>query len=139
MPKKTPIVPRPSTPDAIAVVFHDLEEDLDKIVKTHYRQFGGYRRGRSEIRSEANELFMEAYHKFDGRSTMRHIVAWSLELVPASLAPTLIVLEATGGYEPAVVAAVVESQLSLVVVHPRQVRDFAKTAGEVAKTEARMH
>lgn len=50
--------------------------------------------------------------------------------------PTLIVLEATGGYELAVVAALVESQLPVVVVNPRQVRDFAKATGELAKTDA---
>jgi transposase len=52
------------------------------------------------------------------------------------LAPTLIVLEATGGYELAVVAALLESQLPVVVVNPRQVRDFAKATGELAKTDA---
>jgi transposase len=54
----------------------------------------------------------------------------------APLGPTLIVLEATGGYELAVVAALVESQLPVVVVNPRQVRDFAKATGELAKTDA---
>lgn len=44
-------------------------------------------------------------------------------------------LEATGGYELAVVAALVESQLPVAVANPRQVRDFAKATGEVAKTE----
>lgn len=54
----------------------------------------------------------------------------------AASPPTLIVLEATGGYELAVVAALVESQLPVVVVNPRQVRDFAKATGELAKTDA---
>lgn len=54
----------------------------------------------------------------------------------APLAPQLIVLEATGGYELAVVAALVEAQLPIVVVNPRQVRDFAKATGELAKTDA---
>lgn len=53
----------------------------------------------------------------------------------APLAPTLLVLEATGGYELAVVAALMESQLPVVVVNPRQVRDFAKATGELAKTD----
>lgn len=52
-----------------------------------------------------------------------------------ALGPTLSVLEATEGYELAVVAALVESQLPVVVVNPRQVRDFAKAAGELAKTD----
>lgn len=53
----------------------------------------------------------------------------------AALAPRMIVLEATGGYELAVVAALVEAALPVVVVNPRQVRDFAKATGELAKTD----
>jgi transposase len=50
--------------------------------------------------------------------------------------PTLIVLEATGGYQRAVVAALAAAALPLVVVNPRQVRDFAKATGQLAKTDA---
>ena len=50
--------------------------------------------------------------------------------------PTLIVLEATGGYHRAVVAALAAAALPLVVVNPRQVRDFAKATGQLAKTDA---
>jgi transposase len=53
-----------------------------------------------------------------------------------ALAPTLIVLEATGGYEAAVVAALATAGLPLVVANPRQVRDFAKATGQLAKTDA---
>ncbi len=53
-----------------------------------------------------------------------------------ALAPTLIVLEATGGYEAAVVAALAAAQLPVVVANPRQVRDFAKATGQLAKTDA---
>jgi transposase len=49
--------------------------------------------------------------------------------------PTLIVLEATGGYHRAVVAALAAATLPLVVVNPRQVRDFAKATGQLAKTD----
>jgi transposase len=49
--------------------------------------------------------------------------------------PTLIVLEATGGYHRAVVAALAVAALPLVVVNPRQVRDFAKATGQLAKTD----
>ncbi len=52
------------------------------------------------------------------------------------LAPTLIVLEATGGYEAAIVAALAAAQLPVVVANPRQVRDFAKATGQLAKTDA---
>ena len=52
------------------------------------------------------------------------------------LAPALIVLEATGGYETDVVAALALAGLPLAVVNPRQVRDFAKAIGRLAKTDA---
>jgi transposase len=47
----------------------------------------------------------------------------------------LIVLEATGGYHRAVVAALAAAALPLVVVNPRQVRDFAQATGQLAKTD----
>ncbi len=49
--------------------------------------------------------------------------------------PTLIVLEATGGYQRAVVAALAAAALPVVVVNPRQARDFAKATGQLAKTD----
>ena len=50
--------------------------------------------------------------------------------------PTLIVLEATGGYERAAVAALAAAGLPVVVANPRQVRDFARATGQLAKTDA---
>lgn len=50
-------------------------------------------------------------------------------------APELIVLEATGGYELLSVAALVAAGLPVVVVNPRQVRDFARATGQLAKTD----
>jgi len=47
-----------------------------------------------------------------------------------------VVVEATGGYERAVVAALVAAALPVIVVNPRQVRDFARATGELAKTDA---
>jgi transposase len=51
------------------------------------------------------------------------------------LAPQIIVLEATGGYERLVVARLAEAGLPVAVVNPRQVRDFAKATGRLAKTD----
>lgn len=51
------------------------------------------------------------------------------------LAPSLIVLEATGGYQLPCVAAMVAASPPVVVVNPRQVRDFAKATGQLAKTD----
>ena len=49
--------------------------------------------------------------------------------------PTLIVLEATGGVERELVRALASAELPVVVVNPRQVRDFAKATGQLAKTD----
>jgi len=47
----------------------------------------------------------------------------------------LVVLEATGGYERPVAAELLEAGFATVVVNPRQVRDFARGLGELAKTD----
>lgn len=51
-------------------------------------------------------------------------------------APELVVLEATGGYEIAAVEALQAANLAVAVVNPRQVRDFARASGKLAKTDA---
>ena len=51
-------------------------------------------------------------------------------------APALVVLEATGGLELELVAALAAAALPVVVVNPRQVRDFARATGTLAKTDA---
>ena len=53
----------------------------------------------------------------------------------AEAAPALVVLEATGGYESLVAAAVAGREIAVAVVNPRQVRDFAKATGVLAKTD----
>jgi transposase len=53
-----------------------------------------------------------------------------------AVAPPLIVLEATGSYQRAAVAALAAACLPVVVVNPRQARDFATATGQLAKTEA---
>jgi transposase len=54
----------------------------------------------------------------------------------AKIKPTLIVLEATGGYERQVTRALASAELAVYVVNPRQVRDFAKATGQLAKTDS---
>ena len=51
------------------------------------------------------------------------------------LAPALVAMEATGGYETVVASAVGAAQLPLAVVNPRQIRDFAHATGKLAKTD----
>jgi transposase len=52
------------------------------------------------------------------------------------LAPELVVLEATGGYHRTAAAALAAAGLRVAVVNPRQVRDFARATGRLAKTDA---
>lgn len=47
----------------------------------------------------------------------------------------LIVLEATGGLETPLAGALANRQLPIVIINPRQVRDFAKATGQLAKTD----
>lgn len=51
------------------------------------------------------------------------------------LAPVVLVLEATGGYEVTVAATLASAALPVAVVNPRQVRDFARATGQLAKTD----
>ncbi len=53
-----------------------------------------------------------------------------------ALTPALVVLEASGGLEVPLVAALAAAALPVVVVNPRQVRDFARATGQLAKTDA---
>ncbi len=61
------------------------------------------------------------------------IMAW-IEQLNAS-ASTIVVMEATGGYEAMLVKLLHRENVALAVVNPRQVRDFAKGMGSDAKTD----
>jgi len=52
------------------------------------------------------------------------------------LGPRLVVLEATGGYEIPVAAALASAGVPVAVVNPRQIRDYARATGQLAKTDA---
>jgi transposase len=52
------------------------------------------------------------------------------------LRPTLVVLEASGGYEGVIAATLAEAGLPVAIVNPRQVRKFAGAIGRLAKTDA---
>jgi len=52
------------------------------------------------------------------------------------LNPKLIVMEATGGYEISAAIELNQSQLPVAVVNPRQIRDYARAIGRLAKTDA---
>jgi transposase len=78
-----------------------------------------------------------AVHQAAARWTVAYTDSAVATLVArlTALTPTLIVLEATGGLEGPVVGAVAAAGLPVVVVNPRQVRDFAKATGHLAKTD----
>ena len=52
-----------------------------------------------------------------------------------SLRPVAVITESTGGLELALVAALAAASLPVAVVNPRQVRDFARSTGQLAKTD----
>lgn len=52
------------------------------------------------------------------------------------LSPALVVMEATGGYETPLAYALKASGIPAAIVNPREVRDFAKATGKLAKTDA---
>ena len=64
--------------------------------------------------------------------------AGARQLVPRlkALEPVMVLLEASGGLELPLVAALAAAAVPVVVVNPRQVRDFAKATGKLAKTDA---
>jgi transposase len=62
-------------------------------------------------------------------------IAGLVERIRGAEPVALIVVEATGGYEMALVAALTAAQLPVVVVNPRHVRDFARAVGKLAKTD----
>jgi transposase len=52
------------------------------------------------------------------------------------LSPELVVMEATGGFEYPLAAALAVAGMPMVVINPRRVRDFARATGRLAKTDA---
>jgi len=59
----------------------------------------------------------------------------SLAAMLEPLKPTLVVMEASGGYEAEAACALVAAGLAVAVVNPRQARDFARAMGTLAKTD----
>lgn len=72
----------------------------------------------------------EAWQVANDESGISELVARLRRLKPA-----LLVCEATGGFERPVVAALAAAGVPVVVANPRQVRDFAKATGQLAKTD----
>lgn len=85
----------------------------------------------------SKQLLEVAVHEHDYHFRCANKASAFAELIAELIAlrPTLIVLEATGGLERAVVAALHGVGLPVVVVNPRQVRAFARALGQLAKTD----
>ncbi len=81
---------------------------------------------------------LEVFITPDTRKSLRNTTEEQTELARflADAHPALIVLEATGGYEIPLVEALALRNLKVVVINPKQIRDFAKATGRLAKTDA---
>ena len=73
-------------------------------------------------------------HSFSVTRDAKGLETLCLDLTASS--PALIVLEATGGFEIIVAATLGGAGYPLAVVNPRQIRDFARATGQLAKTDA---
>lgn len=58
------------------------------------------------------------------------LLSWLREIEP-----DLVIMEASGGYETAVATALIGALFRMAIINPRQVRDFAKATGRLAKTD----
>jgi transposase len=74
-----------------------------------------------------SEEFMNFANTEEGQADLKDFIS--------SKRPALIVLEATGGFERGVLRELASARLPVVSVNPRQVRDFAKAMGILAKTD----
>jgi len=79
-----------------------------------------------DVCTSANEVFTCANDPEGIESLVKRLKARPIERV---------VLEATGGYEAPVVAGLAAAALPVIVINPRQVRDFAKASARLAKTD----
>jgi transposase len=73
----------------------------------------------------------------DGTAQVRRFPSGDVQAVAEYLGSSvsLVVLEATGGYEKRLAAALVAESIPVVVINPRQVRDFARATGQLAKND----
>jgi transposase len=78
-----------------------------------------------------------AVHETDTHWTSNHEFTEFSQLVKAlrSLTPTRIIIEASGGLEHLLVSYLAVAGLPVIIVNPRQVRDFARATGQLAKTD----
>lgn len=73
----------------------------------------------------------EARRRFAREEELGELTKWV-----TAQKPELVVMEATGGFETVVAASLIGAGVRVAVVNPRQVRDFAKATGRLAKTDS---
>lgn len=85
----------------------------------------------------SKETLEVAVHETNTHWTAKHEFTAFPEIIKAlrSLTPTRIVLEASGGLENLLVSYLAAAGLPVIVINPRQARDFARAAGQLAKTD----
>ena len=108
--------------------------DTVDTVTTQYIEYAGIDVSKSQLDCallRQNQPFLSAQFANDADSHAA-LLTW----VKQHAKDSLIVVEATGGYEAAMVAKLATNGLRVAVVNPRQVRDFSKATGVLAKTDA---
>lgn len=87
-----------------------------------------------DVSKESLDVFIlpsNKYMVFKNNLTGIKKLAGKLQLLPSAV----ILMEATGGYEKPLAQSLAKCELSVCVINPRQIRDFAKSMGKLAKTD----
>lgn len=88
-----------------------------------------------DVASAELEVWLPPKERLTVENTTSAIVKRLLPRLTSAAGPVLVVVEATGGNEAALVRVLHEQRIAVAVVNPRQVRDFAKGLGYDAKTD----
>lgn len=85
----------------------------------------------------SKETLEVAVHESDAHWTTKHEFTEFPSLIKSlhSLTPTRLIVEASGGLENLLVSYLATAGLPVIVINPRQVRDFARATGQLAKTD----
>lgn len=97
--------------------------------ETRVEQFVGIDVSKSRLDVSIEPAGQNLHANYD-EAGLRQLVACLKEI-----APTLIVIEATGGLEVRIATELASQGLHVAVINPRQARDFAKATGRLAKTD----
>lgn len=87
-----------------------------------------------DVAKKSVDVFVES-SKEEFRSSTSQAELPGLVARLVALKPALVVMEATGGYERPLACALAAAKVPVAIVNPRQVRDFARSMGRLAKTD----